>query len=60
MQTEPKTFEIKFYPRGPKNTEWKIWPTGGGVAAATGVAGSFTLAERDAKKALERLTAKGA
>lgn len=58
MQNESPDFEIKFYPRGPKSTEWKIWPKAGGVAVASGVGESWILAERAAKKALERLAAK--
>jgi hypothetical protein len=54
--SDTSDYEIKFYPRGPKSTEWKIWPKAGGAAVATGVAGKFTEAQLAAKKALERLS----
>lgn len=59
MQSDSSEYDIKFYPRGPKSTEWKIWPRAGGVAVATGVAGKFADAQLAAKKALEALQAKG-
>lgn len=60
MQTDSPEYEIKFYPRGPKTTEWKIWPKAGGAAVVTGVAGKFADAQLAAKKAIEALQAKGA
>lgn len=60
MQTEPTEYEIKFYPRGPKTTEWKIWPKAGGTAVTGGVAGKFADAQLAAKKALENLQSKRA
>ncbi len=55
MTTESTEYEIKFYPRGPKATEWKIWPKAGGLPVASGVAGKFAEAQLAAKKAFERL-----
>lgn len=60
MQNDSSEYEIKFYPRGPKTTEWKIWPKAGGTAVTGGVAGKFADAQLAAKKALESLQAKSA
>ena len=58
MTTESTDYEIKFYPRGRGGCEWKVWPTAGGPAAATGVARDYPEADKQAKKARERLLAR--
>jgi hypothetical protein len=60
MTTESIEYEIGLYPRGPNSCEWKVWPKGGGVAKAMGVAKSRFDAESAAQKAKARLEARKA
>jgi len=58
MTNESTEYEIKFYPRGRGGCEWRVWPKSGGPAADSGVARDFAEADKQAKRAKERLDAK--
>lgn len=58
MQNETETYEIRIYAQGPSRCGWKVWPTDGGPAKASGVAESHAAAQLAAKKAKEKLEAK--